>query len=379
MSASGNGPVAIEVTPGPQKTETIVPGGHVETKKKVVVRTPLETTLPPWVLDSKPQDVLQLVLWWFYTRLGLYKKEKLNPPLMNSPFTVGLTIRRVKKSINKLRHVATAIIVVLTKKGGVGKTTISTWIGAVLMDAYLFQVGIFDADRGGGLVANRFGLNVDDALTTDALVRYVNDNNDLTYDDLIKFTVSDEETGVLVFHGLPARDIGGDRFTKTVNVLKTGLAGLIIDTAPGFRVPATNAAARVGNVHLVVGYGISQESIELGVKETIDYAPYELGDRLNQVVVVIIGMPLRQCNKRTAYNVAKRCGVAPDRVLFIPYEKYMDDRIVKNLKQVRLRAIKPRTLLAFEELGLKVCQVAAGGKEVLPSSEDDSTQHTTAP
>lgn len=365
-SSSGNGPSTILVAPAPRADASLndeEPQITVEKPQKAPKppKEPFESRLDSWVIEQKPKDndKFQLALWWLYTRAGLYKYESINPPLQVGWLQLGAEINRLTEVVKSFRHAAMAILTIITKKGGVGKTTVTTWLSAFIMNAFKLPVAIFDGDRGGGLVATRFGLEEEDALSIEELAGMVERGDPLEYEDLVNLTVTDPETGVMVFHAPPGRNIGFDKMLVTMQVLKKKFALMAIDTGPGFRVPVSNAAAQASNVSLVVGYGVSIESIEKGVKLTIDFDAYGLRERIEDVVVVIIGMPLRQCNARLAHNVAERCGVQPEQVAFIPYEKYMDDRIVKNLKRVRLSAVSKRTLLAFAELAEKVCVIAA--------------------
>ena len=411
MSSSGNGPTVIHVTPSTYEADDdhgdATNGFPADVRKnrmrsffsnlkKIRVeeadtRPPKPTfqqKLPAWVRAAKPaDDPLQRLLWWIYVIFGLYK-TKAQPPKEVSFFRLRKVINASMAAVNSVREETAAIVSVIAVQGGVGKTTISTWLAATLAWASKLSVAIIDTDRGGGLVASRFKLTkvkmtagqIKRPMSIYELGRRIANGEIFTPEKLIAETVSDPDTGIMIFHAPPGRGMG---IGQTENVLKhvrsQFAGGMVVDTTPGLRVPMTDAAVNASQVNIIVVRGLSDESIT-GVRTALNYEPYKLRESIGSVLVVVAALPLKKCNMRTAYElidgynlrprksnealsgeetveeekdlveVSAEERLYPSQILFLPSDRYMDTRRVRELKRVWFPAVRPRTQLALAQL-----------------------------
>jgi hypothetical protein len=99
--------------------------------------------------------------------------------------------------------------------------------------------------------------------------------------------------------------------------------------------------------------GISKEAID-DIRTTLTHDLYAIDSKIVTPLVVISGLSRSQYNTRTQYFMAEQCGVSPENVILIPYEQYLDDLVMVNLKRVRLKSISKRTQVAISRLGCKV-------------------------
>jgi MinD-like ATPase involved in chromosome partitioning or flagellar assembly len=258
------------------------------------------------------------------------------------------------------------IIAVLTTKGGATKTTVSTWLSATLASVNHSSVAIFDVDRGGGKVAKRFGFNPKTVMTTDRFVNHILAGESFDHSTLVRMTESDPLTGVTVFHSQPGQSVTAEKMETALTVLKTELHTLVIDTGPGVRVPSTNASAAVSNVQVVVGNGNSGDDLS-DIAATLAHQPYKLAESYAQdedgnvtafgikdsVVIAISGLHRLKCNTRSQYAFAEQYGVKPEKIVLIPFNRYL-----RQTGRVKLSALEPRTLHAFYQLAARVARIA---------------------
>lgn len=414
MNSSGNGPTVISVAPdtyaaheengevAEESAGAVVKGAMQnlfsrkskrEVDREEATSTPpqsFESKLDEWVRASKPdEDRFQLVLWWLYVILHLHK-TKMQPPQKVSRFKLRKVIDATIAAINFVREESAAIVAVIATKGGVGKTTVSTWIAAVMAGATKLSVAVVDTDRGGGLVASRFGLSkvrtssgeIKRPLSIYQLGKRIATGEVFTPEKLIKETLSDSKTGVMIFRAPAAQGMGVERTSQMLRHVRAQYAGgMVVDSTPGVRVPMTNAAAVTSDVKIIVAQGLSDESIQ-GVRTALNFAPYELRGAIQRVLVVIVALPVRKCTSRTAYelidhlnlrpvteaesatgeagddddpeeemvDVSADARLQPSQILFLPTDRYMDNHKVKELEPVLFEAVRPRTRLALAQL-----------------------------
>jgi cellulose biosynthesis protein BcsQ len=371
-------------------------------EKKLPIRS-FTARLPQWLIAGKPQSSgLALALWWLYARLYLYKVSWVPQP--SSIVSYKADTKRLTELLTERRQQAGSIVTVLTKKGGATKTTVSTWLAATLWHATKLAVTIFDLDVGGGNVAKRFAVNPDKTLTSDLFVRLAAQKDDQQwspeYADMVKYTLADKETGVVIIHSVPkpGESISGIAARRALAKVKTTCHTLIVDTAPGFDVQATRGALAISEVCLVVGDANSGEDLD-AIEATLNHPTYNLRENIKQVVIVISGLRWPHLTTRTQYQFAERFKVEPEQIVLIPFDTYIRNK--QNIEEshiqarpVRLNALNSRVRHSWYLLANTVSERAtaynmlhssasllqdnAPRSEVLIGSEPESVQHLDA-
>lgn len=333
--------------------------------KKEVIRkakpekTPskLESTLPEWLVSVKPSssDISGYVYWWFYTRTRLYR---LHSNLIAPPSDHRHSAAEYKeniKFINAHRREALSIISILQTKGGATKTTVSTWLMAVLSEAMKLPNVIVDLDTGGGKVAKRHGLDPSVAMNVNDLIEQIKKGESPEMDDLLRYGVTDAETGTLIIHCEPRKILQLQDTANLLRYLKRRFAIVLADTGPGFKRLSNDAAAQSADFTIVPNSGVSDEEIE-DINETLDNDEYKI-DRSKAIVVLSTLQPSLM-NARVRYRMAERCGVKVDDMILIPYERYLDSRVMVNRKTVQLKQLSPVTALMFSRLAKRAVEHA---------------------
>lgn len=310
--------------------------------------TPRESKLPAYVLAGKPIGKgPRRLIWWCYALLGLYKFTWIPMPRPHGVFS-----RRTKEialRVSNWRQLTMAIIAVITVKGGATKTTVATWLSVILMWIIEFQVDIFDADKGGGKVVKRYGLDPKLTLSgSEAAARITTRKFEPwnpTYEDIVANTTA-EKGGVRVYHS-PAGDVMSvQRVKQMTPMLKQNCHTLVFDTGPGFKNSTTDGIVAVSTIHIVVADGNSGEDLD-DIEETLNHPDYGLRaeDKIDQVVIAVSGIHWLQFNTRTQYAFASRYGVKPDQIVMIPYNRYLAQN--KRSQTVRIDALDAKTLHAW--------------------------------
>ena len=326
-----------------------------------------QSKLPDYVLAGKPIGKgPRRLLWLIYAYARLYKFAWIPQPR-----PCGLYPRRsneIRQRVSSLRQLTMAIIAVITVKGGATKTTVATWLAVILMWIIEFQVDVFDADKGGGKVVKRYGLDPHKTLSgTEAAARITTKKYEPwnpTYEDIVAHTTA-ETGGVRVYHS-PAGDVlSFQRVKEMTPKLKQNCHTFVFDTGPGFKNSTTDGIVAVSTVHIVVADGNSGEDLD-DIEETLNHPDYGLRaqDKIGQVVIAISGIHWLQFNTRTQYEYAKRYSVAPDQIVLIPYNRYLAQN--KRSQTVRIDAMDQKTLYAWCTLVETVEQKALAYNESHP-------------
>lgn len=280
---------------------------------------------PAWVLAGKPDKRgIRRALWWFYATWGLYKFSWIPQPRPITSYPQAIAMKKTK--INSLRKYSMAIVAVITTKGGATKTTVTTWLAAVLKSIIQFQVSVFDADVGGGKVAKRYALDPTDTMSGIDAVRMITAPHGEQwipqFEDLVPRVSADLETGVMVFHSPAGSVIHADEIQATLPAIKSTCHTLVVDSGPGLMVSVTDGLVKQSGVRLIVADINSDEDLD-DISSTLDHPEYNLRTEIASVVIVISAVKWLKYNTRTQYAFAKIYGVKPEQVVLIPFNRYL--------------------------------------------------------
>lgn len=319
-----------------------------------------ENQLPTWVQAIKPPTRgWRYFVWWLYTQLRLYKLSWIREP---QPFaSYAAASRDLHTTIMSMRQQAHAVVVFLTNRGKVGKTTIATWFAMRLNAVTLQSVCLIDTDREGGKASRRFGYVGREVATTNKLVEETVErhNNHIvppTYSFMLQRTATDPFSGVMLFHALAGRTIVANDMATTINVIKENVHTLVLDTGAGLRVPTTHACVQHANVRVIPANGTSEDDLN-DVQTMLSFDGYNLKSRLSSIVIVISALPKRDCTVRQQHAFAKRFNVRPWQIVLVPFNRYLADA-----KQVMDVALDDRTRYAFDQLAHAITQAAVLSK-----------------
>ena len=138
--------------------------------------------------------------------------------------------RRANLTGERLHNAGSKVVVVLSPKGGAGKTTVSCNLAVGLAAQAPREVVLFDADLQFGDVSNALRL-VPTVSFSDAVAAGLNDLTSL------KLALTPHPTGVyaLCASDLPADadDITGEHVAQAVNLLREGFRYVVVDTDAG--------------------------------------------------------------------------------------------------------------------------------------------------
>jgi len=356
MSNSGMQSTRVEVVPARLDPHGSTPSAEPDEPEEKLLRQPkvsFQASLPDWVLGGKPaKKGLLRAIWWLWARLSLYKIKWFPQPRVIWSYRAASA--KLREQINAARHHSMAIITVFTPKGGATKTTISTWLAALLKTATHAETTILETDRGAGKVAKRFGFDPKKVLTVSAVVNSFTDpdSEELTYASLAMMTETDPLTGVRIVHWRANESVSQNNLRQVASKLKENAHTLVIDTMGGLEIPATNVAVAGSTVRVMVAKAYSDDDLD-DIDEALTHRMYGLQNNLHTVVIALSGLSRYQCNTRQQYQFAARYGVKPAQVVLIPFNRYL-----RKTGRVRISALNARTDYALTQLAALVTTTA---------------------
>jgi MinD-like ATPase involved in chromosome partitioning or flagellar assembly len=287
-------------------------------------------------------------------------------------------IRKNIKYMIENRKALNAIIVVLAAKGGSAKTTIIQWLAAFIGYYARLKPALIGMDLGADKTASRFAFKKEDLFSVTYLLELVKMKIPFTAQWLQKQTVTDEESGVVLFKAKPKESGIRDFQTgETIAMTKRmhQLYPLVLcDTAAGLHMKASDGAAQSADVVLVCNKGISEEALG-DIKETLALPNYNIAEKRIKPIVVISGVLPRQLNTYTQYEiVAKICNVDPQNVILLPYDRYLDDQKRYNLKRVHIPALSIKSTLMLSRFAKRVVQLLVESEPNTIQSAEDAIQ-----
>lgn len=319
-----------------------------------------EDRLPEWVEALKPSTRgWRHFVWWLYTRLNLYKVSWIREP---RPFaSYAAASRELHTAIMAKRQQAHAVVVFLTNRGKVGKTTVATWF-AVRLNAITRQsVCLMDTDREGGKAARRFGyigaeVGTTNQLVTETLKRYNDGLESPTYSFMLQRTATDPFSGVMLFHAQAGTTIAAGEMSLTIDAIRENVHTLVLDTGVGLQVSTTHTCVQKANVRVIPANGTSEDDLN-DVQTMLSFDGYNLKNRLSSIVIVISALPQRDCTVRKQYEFAQRFNVRPWQIVLIPFNRYLADA-----KQVMDVVLDDRMRYAFDQLAHAITNAAVLSK-----------------
>lgn len=308
------------------------------------------------------------VLWWFWTRLNLYRWNWIPQPR-----THGLYARRVAEDLRYIhdnRWESSTIGVVMTLKGGATKTTVLTWLAAFIKQATQWMLFVMDLDHGRGKVELRFGEprpGSGVAWTVKEALRRISDNPyTLTDREVREHAWADPETGVMFFHGpIETHPFDEHDVIVTLQRLNDLYHTALVDLRGTLSDPSLEGAFWASYVRMIPCHLSSDEEVR-DVAATLLRPGYALSEfdpavvhedpasilyglpvitSVNpSVMIVLSDVPRARYNERTRHEMAELFGINPERIVLIPRNPVM----VKT-RQVRLGSVSPRVLHAVSQ------------------------------
>ncbi len=336
----------------------------------------LEETLAPWVMAFKPEKKFSIayIKWWLYTRLRLMRFEFISPPST----TVGAwkEIRANIKYLIDHRDEISAVVAVLSAKGGAAKSTIIQWLAAFMGYYVKLKPALLGMDVGADKTVSRFAADEEKVFPVSLLNTLVKQGVAFSADWLLTQTQTDAESGLVLFKAKPKtsplRDYNIEETTNMMRYMHKLYPLTFGDTGPGTVMKAAEGAALAADVTLISNKGLSVEVLN-DIQATIDLKNYDLKSKKISPIVVIGGVLPRMLNTRTQYEiVAAKCGVDPKNVILLPYDRYLDDQKRFNLKRVHIPALSTRSTLMLSRLAKRVVEVIVETKSTPTRSPEEA-------
>ena len=336
-------------------------------KSTMPIKPSFESTLETWILANKPKSKwmwISFSKWWLYARLTKYQVFKWlwrTPPKTLSRAGARAEIRENEQYVNDNRRVSFSSSTV-SQGGGSTKTTTINTLASYASQCIGNGVALMGMDIGADKTVSRYNQEEGDVLPTTQLVEWLQQGHRFYPSDLIPYTTSDAKSGLILFKAKLESELGTLDYTReqSAKLLKYMVRlypVLFCDGGPGQNLMTSEGMLESSDIVVLPKKGISKESTA-DIWKVIHHPPYNLVARLDRVIVVISAVKKSQLNTRTQADIAERCGVDPNHVVLIPNDRYLDDQVMVNLKQVDINALSLETRLMYSRLMKLTVQIA---------------------
>lgn len=329
-------------------------------------REPRTGRIPTWHLESEPDSrFFWWFLWFLCGKLSLYKLRWL--PL---PYYWGRMKSRTRHNhlrIWNLSQFAVSVFLQVAVKGGVGKTTNTTWTAGEYSYHTDNTAVIIDADSGAkGAAAARFEIDMDnveydfDKVRQLILTKHWHPTNR----EISAFLPRDPITGVRVLAPKNALDLSRRNMATMIDRLSP-CGSVFIDTTPGIKESNTHGAWKVAKIVSVACLFDSDDvvrNIQI-MRDDDSEAVTRFSERLNDgtLFIVVGDVPRRYFNRRTQYQIADELGVSGRQIVLLPRDKH-----IKRSGHVKWSATSRRFQYAISEYTRTLVEAAAAYNQKHP-------------
>ena len=381
----------------PPKQETPAKKASQQTVPAPAAKPDWRTVLPSWLRQSEPSDHTSIhwKKWVIYSRLffgprlSQNTRDKNDANLFVPKFTdfESSTDENMMYS-RQTRQLSEAKVVIVSASGGVGKTTVSTLLGAQRSEATGRNVIIYDGDSSDPNALEWYNLtsvidpgsfpeapedgspdeSLDDiieavpgetnqaddtfeALTTLRLSELLDEDPEWVpqYSDLVKLVAADDDSNVMIIHAAEGKLLDAATTTRNVQKIKPACHTFIADTQPGTFDGNDATSALVKEADIVIVPGLANKAKGLrAVEKTLNFKPYNLrtvsGRVAGHVLIVISGVKPKDFNARTRARFATRYSAALQQIILIPHSQYLEgEGDFDTISKIKIDTLDPLT------------------------------------
>lgn len=319
--------------------------------------------LEEWVRESKPsKNGPRMVIWWMYCALRLYKISwiPVPKPFWSYASQTATNIERIRAKRDRIM----GIVAVASRKGGTGKTTVSSWMNSMFSLLIDITSALFDADSGSDGAGGRHGIHPDpDHLTSLQVEQMILHHGwKPTKEDFTRKVAFDKLSQAYVIPYAIDMDITPEEMAKVAHTLKPACDLLFLDTAPGIKEKSTEGAIEASTVTILTARHNAEDDMRC-VDLALTHKQYKLrtSAKSDGVIIVLNAVKWYNFNKRTQYMEAKKFNVRPDQVVLIPFQRYLD-----STKQVNISNASSKVVFAWTNLMMAIADVTERHNELHP-------------
>ncbi|WP_309069068.1 MinD/ParA family protein, partial [Microbacterium sp.] len=240
----------------------------------------------------------------------------------------------------------TRFVPVLSRKGGVGKTTITTLLGMALADGREDRVIAIDANPDRGTLADRIGKRTDK--TVRDLVHRAGEIRG--FNDISRFVARDEtRLDVLASDPDPriAEAFGEDDYRRVADVAEHFYSLVLTDTGTGI-IHSVMSATLAHADQLIIVTGLNLDEVRLA-SETITWLESNGYEQLARDAIVVLNQQSEGAPMVRLSELEVHFGSRVRSVVHLPY-----DRALATGSAIVYRDLRPETREAARDLAARV-------------------------
>ncbi len=371
---------ALQASVRDQPVEQEPQKGSKSKKVKLSRRERLEM-YHPWVLHIKPTEEESRWIratYWMFVFLRMYRWPDFFQPRTYSRSRKH--VGKIRVAVAAVRKFSQGVITVTVGKGGASKTTVATFVAAILNFCHGMNTWLCDIDPNGSRATRRFALIDVPTLTTNEITQWVMSKSRLgkvllTSQWFIDHLATDElsnnlfvsQSAVVEDDLLSSQMISAEAMETTIEASRPAMHTIVADCGPSVGHGVSHGAINSSEVRIIVSLGDAEEAIS-DIATALNNHKWNLRskEREESVLVVVSGLPRRRCNLRTQYRLAAQLDIAPHKVKFIP-----NDRYLRQKGRVNQRKLQTPTLNSMYDVVQEVTDiiVAANKRKEVPDAE----------
>jgi len=352
----------------PNQEKVVKPKPHKVASNKPA-KPDWRLALPVWLQRSEPKSKNSglWVKWYLYSRMVFaLPAVKKNPETASVPNFIDFQKVTLQNNdyVRNTRSDSSAVICMPAASGGVGKTTISTLLGAQRRISTDLGVIVYDGDTSDPNVFMWYDLNQDeDWLTGESLLARLNLGWVPTYNELTHSAAIEYDSGVMAIHAKRGAPIDAESTRLILDRLQPCCHSLICDTQPGTAEDEqTHMIVQTADIVVVPGIASSAKELQ-SVSATLDYVPFGLRDSEGKVaphvIIAISNVKRKEFNLRTRYLFAQRYNATLDQIVLLPYSQYIKGNgNFDKINKIKIDALDARMRYAASDLDRAVTELA---------------------
>ena len=330
---------------------------------------------PEWYRASRPKDnPAAEMLWRAYGNMGLYKRTSINPPPYWGSLEETIAANR-SFAYDNMAKTAGMVITFFSMKGGAFKTTLGTWVPSYKATIDKGLTLVIDADTNGLQgAARRFGTYSKTPqpfgfpLVADMILAT---GKSPTPAEIMSFAQMHYQSGAYLLTLDKTTYYTADQLEYIANALAPMTSATFFDTSPGSKEVTTLGIIRASTVVGVTGIYRNDASMA-GIHEALNPDRFGLKpefDPEKPLLIIVGGVPVKEFNLRTQYDLADKFGVEPHRVALLP-----DHPMILRANPVDHHAISRLFMYAIGDVYDRMIKMAIDYRQLHPIVDP-----TTAP
>ena len=312
---------------------------------------------PDWYCQAEPVKndwtwYFWFVMWWLYGALQLYKVKWL--PIPYHWGRKSLAVRYLNQAIRDKQTYLYGAVSVSGDKGGVGKTTHSTWLTAHFSLVSGNPALLIDTDSGAeGDAAHRFDIESSQTkYSLDHVIPLIlNGKWQPNLPQMVQYVPRHRQSGAFVIAPGGKLTTTTSQMQQVIRAFRKPISLVVLDSTPGVKESNNESLLREASVSILSALdkqsSYDRHIVRFRDRMNADHLnAFEDGIRSGKQFIVIGDVPRHRFNLRYQYEVAERLDVPAEQLILLPRSKHIQNEGTVDISRVSKLFLFSITLFA---------------------------------